>query len=165
MTGKGITFKFVLLILISLITFSSCDRTKSQKEEELAKIQKYLDENPDLNFDLKESGLYYLETEPGAGNLAVTHDTAFFFFEGYYLDGTKFGSNFGTTDTLVYPVNEGWLIPGVDEALTYMREGGKCKIVFPSNLGYGNSGYYMAPYTPLLFNLYLAKLVPGPGAK
>jgi FKBP-type peptidyl-prolyl cis-trans isomerase len=165
MIRKSILSVFVLLIIMSLITLTSCDKTKSREQEELAKIQKYLDDNPALDFELKESGLYYYETEPGTGDVAVQHDTAYFFFQGYFLDGSSFGSNFGTEDTLVYPVAEGYLIPGVDEALTYMREGGKCKIVFPSNLGYGNSGYYMEPYTPLMFNLYLARIVRGPGAK
>jgi FKBP-type peptidyl-prolyl cis-trans isomerase len=167
MNRKNITFGLVLLIFTSMITLSSCDKNLAERleKEELDKIQTYLNNNPDLNFDLKSSGLYYLELQPGQGNVAAAHDTAYFFYEGFYLDGTEFGTNLGTTDTLVYPVGEGLLILGVDEALTYMRVGGRCKIVFPSKLGYGDSGYYMPAYTPLMFNLYLVKLVPGPGKK
>ncbi len=80
-----------------------------------------------------------------------------FFTAGTYLDGTQFDTNIGTTDTLVRPVNEGWLIAGVDEAITYMRVGGKAKVIVPSNLGYFN-------YVPFHFDIYLVRLVPGPGA-
>jgi FKBP-type peptidyl-prolyl cis-trans isomerase len=165
MNRKRISSGLVLLFIFLIFTLASCLKQHDLEKEQLAKIQKYLDDHPDLNFELKESGLYYLETIPGSGPVAATHDTAYLFFSGYFLDGTSFATNSGTTDTLIVPVNEGLLILGVDEAITYMREGGHCKILFPSELGYGNSGYYMTAYTPLIFDLYLAKLVPGPGGK
>jgi FKBP-type peptidyl-prolyl cis-trans isomerase len=85
----------------------------------------------------------------------VTHDTAYFFYTGYYINGVKFGTNVGTTDTIRRPVNEGWLIAGFDEALTYMREGGRAKILCPSRLAFYD-------YEPLLYDIHLARLVPGP---
>jgi FKBP-type peptidyl-prolyl cis-trans isomerase len=159
--SSGLVFMFILLIF----SITSCMKSDDMQKEQLAQIQLYLDNHPDLDFELKNSGLYYLETIPGSGPVAATHDTAYLFFSGYLLDGTSFLSNSGTTDTLISPVNENLLILGIDEAITYMREGGHCKILFPSELGYGNSGYYLNAYTPLIFDLYLAKLVPGPGGK
>ncbi len=145
--------------IAGLIVFISagCDDTKKWEKEEAAEIQAYLDKNPDLNYELKASGLYYLDEVVGTGAQAVTHDTAYMFFTGYFLDGTKFGTNVGTTDTLIRPVNEGWLIKGFDEAITNMKEGGKCKVLLPSSLGYYD-------YTPRLFDMHLVKLVAGPGA-
>lgn len=69
----------------------------------------------------------------------------------------------GITDTLFFPVNEETLISGFDEGITYMNEGGKAMFLIPSFLGYGNSGYYMPSYTPILFDVELVKLKPGPG--
>jgi len=140
-----------LIFIVSV----SCDSTDSYEEVEAAEIMNYLESNTDLSYELKESGLYYLDEVVGTGELPVTHDTAYFFFTGYYIDGVQFGSNFGSTDTLISPVNEGWLIPGFDEALTYMREGGRAKILLPSRLAYND-------YNPLLYDIYLARIVPGP---
>lgn len=140
-----------LIIILS----ASCNSTKKYEEQEAAEIRNYLDTHTDLSYELKASGLYYLDEVEGTGDLAVTHDTAYVFYTGYFLDGVQFGTNVGTTDTLVRPVNEGWLITGFDEALTYMREGGRAKIVLPSKLAYFD-------YEPLYFEIYLARLVPGP---
>ncbi|MCJ7448359.1 MAG: FKBP-type peptidyl-prolyl cis-trans isomerase [Bacteroidales bacterium] len=155
--------KLFAVVGISLILSVSCNRTDKYEKEEAAKIQTYLDNHPALDFQKKASGLYYLEVLTGPGPLAVTHDTAYVWYTGTYLSGTVFGTNVGTTDTLIFLVNEGWLIPGFDEGVTYMREGGKATFLLSSDLGYGNSGYYMAAYTPLLFDVELVKLIPGPG--
>ena len=56
------------------------------------------------------------------------------------------------------------LIAGFDEGITYMKEGGKATFLIPSKLAYGTSGYYTIPgYTPLLYDVQLVKVIPGPG--
>src|SRR4030042_1046115 len=92
------------LIVISLW---GCKKSKTWMEIEAENIEAYLGNHPDLNYTLKESGLYYLDELAGTGELAVAHDTAYIFYTGYLLDGTKFATNVGTTDTLIRPVNEG----------------------------------------------------------
>lgn len=152
-----------LLAIILLIFLVSCDPGKKYEKQEEENILMYLSNNPTLNFAQKPSGLYFLEVLAGKGSVAVAHDTAFIKYTGKFLDGTVFDSNVGTTDTLAVPVYEKWLIPGFDEGITYMKVGGKAKLIVPSNLGYGPSGYYIiAGYTPLLFDLELVRLVPGP---
>ncbi len=148
--------------LITIIVVS-CDVSAKYEREERDKIDNYLASNPDLNFVLKASGLYYLEVETGAGELAATSDTAFVMYTGKYLDGTVFDTNIVSEDTLVFAVNEGWVIPGFDEGVTYMREGGKAIFLVPSILAYGSTGWYPIPgYTPLLFDAELVRLIPGP---
>lgn len=154
-TGRYITIAaFAALIIV--ITYG-CDPSKALDKEEAKEIQNYIDGHSDLHYVLKKSGLYYLDDTVGTGSPAVTHDTAFIFYRGSDLDGTVFDSNIGTTDTLIRPVNEGWFIQGFDEALTYMKVGGKAKVIIPSYLGYYN-------YIPILFDIYLVRLIPGPGA-
>jgi FKBP-type peptidyl-prolyl cis-trans isomerase len=157
MARTGSYISLAALAAVVILLSPGCDPSKQLAKDEAEKIQVYLSENPDLHYELKQSGLYYLDEVVGTGALAVTHDTAFFFYTGYFLDGTKFGTNVGTTDTLIYPVNEGWLIQGFDEAITYMKVGGKCKILMPGSLSYYD-------YTPRLFDINLVKLIPGPGA-
>jgi FKBP-type peptidyl-prolyl cis-trans isomerase len=126
-------------------------------EEEM--IQEVLGNNPTFQFQLKSSGLYYLDLIIGAGTGPVTHDTAFVKYTGRFLDGTVFDSNNDIADTLIFPVNEGFMISGFDEGITYMKEGGKAIFLIPSNLAYGPAGYYTVPgYTPLLYIVDLVKV-------
>jgi FKBP-type peptidyl-prolyl cis-trans isomerase FkpA len=153
----------VMVAVFSLISLPSCDPSKKLEKEEVAMIENYLNSNTNLNFELKSSGLYYLDLVVGDGRQAVTHDTAYMKYTGKFLDGTVFDTNVGDADTLIRPVNEGWLIPGYDEGMTYMKEGGKALFLIPSKLGYGSQGWYAIPgYTPVLFEVEMVKIKPGP---
>jgi len=162
MIRKFASFLFFISTVL-LLTVTSCDPTAKYEREEESRIQDYLKSNLTLAFQKKASGLYYLEVQAGQGRLAVTHDTAYVKYTGKFLDGTVFDTNIGITDTLFFPVNEETLISGFDEGITYMNEGGKAMFLIPSFLGYGNSGYYMPSYTPILFDVELVKLKPGQG--
>lgn len=163
MIKRNILTIFLLLTVVLMISLVSCDPAKKYEKEESAKIQEYLNSNSDLNFVLKPSGLYYLEVVAGSGRIPVKHDTAYVKYTGKFLDETIFDTNVGKTDTLIFPVDEGWLISGFDEGITFMREGGKAKLLVPSKLAYGPSGYYIiVGYTPLLYDIELVHVSPGP---
>ena len=130
---------------------------KYEKEEE-ANIQNYLANHSTLHYEKKASGLYYLDTVVGTGAQVATGDSVFLMFNVYYLNGTKFGTNYGTTDTLKRKAGSGEFIPGFDEAVTYMKAGGKSMSVVPSYLAYGTSGYGLPAYTTLLYDIYLVRL-------
>ena len=153
------------VLLTGLIVFlvSSCDLTKKYEEEEAGKIDKYLNEHPDLDFTLKQSGLYYLDITVGTGEQPVAGDSAFVYYTGYFLDGIEFDGNTDDDEPYGFPVGVGYVIPGFDEGIMLMHEGGTAKLLVPSYLGYGNSGYYMPSYTPLLFDVELDSIVFGSG--
>ncbi len=164
MTGKNYIRVFLLLAAVLFISLSSCDPGKKYEKDERAQIQDYLSKNSNLDFELKPSGLYYLDEQVGTGRTPVAHDTAYMFYTGKFLNGNIFDTNVGTTDTLVVPVDENYMIQGYDEAITYMKEGGKALILIPSSLAYGPTGWYaIGGYTPLLFELYLVRIAKGPG--
>jgi len=122
-------------------------------------IQEFINNNPTFPFQLEPSGLYYLDLIIGTGPAPVTHDTAFVKYAGRFLEGTVFDSDIGRTDTLIFPVNEGYLISGFEEGISYMREGGRALFLIPSKLAYGPEGYYTIPgYTPLLYEVDLVKV-------
>jgi FKBP-type peptidyl-prolyl cis-trans isomerase len=99
----------------------------------------------------------------GTGPAPVTHDTAYVIYTGSFLDGTVFDSNVGKAN-LIFPVDEGVLIQGFDEGVLYMKQGGKAQFLIPSSLGYGTQGYYsIGGYTPLLYDVELVLVKPGPG--
>jgi FKBP-type peptidyl-prolyl cis-trans isomerase FkpA len=154
------------LLVASVLTISlnSCNPAREYEKDEEAAIQNYLSQNGSLNFDLKPSGLYYSETQEGTGITPVAHDTAYVMYTAQFLNGSVFDTNVGSTDTLVFPVSENYMIKGFDEGITYMKAGGKALFLIPSSLAYGAMGYYnIGGYTPLLFDIYLARVVKGPG--
>lgn len=156
---KGFLFTGLIMILLS-----SCDLTKKYEKEEREKIQDFLSQHPELTFELKTSGLYYMDVTAGSGTKPVLSDTVYVFYTGYYLDGSKFTTNVGD-DAYAFPAGEGYVVPGFDEGVMLMSEGGSSKMLIPSYIGYGNSGYYMPAYTPLFFEVELDSIVPGPGKK
>jgi len=161
--NKAIPLLFAAIIMISL---GSCDPSKKLEKEESAIILAYLGSNSNMNFVKKPSGLYYLEVVAGSGRVPVAHDTAYVFYTGKLLDGTIFDTNVGTTDTLIFPMEEGWLnLTGIDEGVTYMKGGGKAIFLIPSKLAYGAYGAYpyIQGYTPLLFDVELVRVKAGPG--
>jgi peptidylprolyl isomerase len=159
---KRISKSLIPLLLVLLMVFlaAGCNPSKTYEEEQKEKIRNFLDSHPELSFELKPSGLYYFEEITGTGDLAETHDTAYLFYTGYLTDGYKFDTNIEANgdliDTLIRPVNEGWFIKGFDEAITYMRVGGKSVVLMPSNLAYYD-------YTPLVFEIRLVRLVKSGG--
>jgi FKBP-type peptidyl-prolyl cis-trans isomerase FkpA len=162
MSKKIFNLIFAASAVFLIISASSCNPSQKYEEDEQNAITTYLGENPTLIYELKPSGLYYLQVLEGTGSLPVKSDTAYVIYTGMFLNGIKFDTNVGK-DTLVFPVAEGWMISGFDEAITYMKKGGKASVVVPSKLGYGPSGYYMiGGYTPLLYEIELARIVKGP---
>ena len=159
---KGLT-SLLLLAAVLILSLVSCEPGKKYEKAEEAEIQDYLSNNPTLAFELKPSGLYYLPVQVGTGIKPVKSDTAWVKYTGKFLDGTVFDTNVGKSDTLMVPVDEGWLIPGFDEGITLMNKGGKAMLLIPSSLAYGPTGYYIiSPYTPLLFDLELVRVKKGP---
>jgi peptidylprolyl isomerase len=147
-----------------MISLVSCDPGKKYEKEEKSLIDDYLNSNSSLNFVLQPSGLYYLEVLAGSGRMPVLHDTVNVKYTGKFLNGTVFDTNVGKTDSLVFPVAEGWVIAGFDEGITLMKEGGKATFLVPSKLAYGPSGFYLINgYTPLLYDVELVRVTPGPG--
>ena len=158
----SIKYYFILSVFIALISLVSCDlslKTDDLEAKEKLDISNFISNNDTIDFEKKSSGLYYYDLIIGTGSQVETHDTAYVFYAIQYLTTQVFETNFGTTDTLKFLVNEGKTLPGFDEGITYMKEGGKSLIVAPSNLAFGTQGnYYVAPFTPFLFQIYLVKL-------
>ena len=157
-------YQSILLFLATglLVSLVSCDPARKYEKAESSSIQSYLTANATENFTKEPSGLYYLEVLTGTGRTPVAHDTAYVIYTGKFLNGNVFATNVGGT-TLFFPVDEGYMIAGFDEGITYMKEGGKSTFLIPSSLGYGTQGYYtIAGYTPLLYDVELVKVVPGP---
>jgi FKBP-type peptidyl-prolyl cis-trans isomerase len=151
----------LLLILLA----AGCMSDRAWEKNELQQISDYLKTIPESAYVLKASGLYYFELHIGTGLSPVDNDTAYFKYKGTFLNGVAFDSVSTVKDPYEYVVGSEFIVSGVDEGIKYMKEGGKARLLTPSKLAYGREGIHlMIPgYTPLLWEIELVKVKPGPG--
>jgi FKBP-type peptidyl-prolyl cis-trans isomerase FkpA len=156
-------FQPILMLLAAglILSLVSCDPSRKYEKQEKDSINNYLSDNFNKDFELKPSGLYYLEEVAGTGETPVAGDTVYVQYKGSFLDGTVFDTNVGKAD-FSFPLGVGYAIYGFDEGISYMKTGGKSTFLIPSKLGYGASGnYYISGYTPLLFEVTLTGFRKG----
>lgn len=90
--------------------------------------------------------------EVGAGDIITVHYT------GKLEDGTVFETSVGG-DPVDVPIGLGYVIPGWDQGLIGMKEGGKRLLVIPPALAYGAEGRgTIPPNTTLVFEIELVRV-------
>lgn len=100
------------------------------------------------------SGLYYLDTVVGSGEMTAAGDSATVAYTGWLSNGTRFDSG-----TFGFIVGAGRVIPGFDEGVAGMRVGGKRKLVIPPELGYGKQQWGTIPAnSTLIFDVDVTQL-------
>jgi FKBP-type peptidyl-prolyl cis-trans isomerase FkpA len=161
-TNSRIIISILAVVMIFFI-YSCMPKEEEYEKQEAESIKNYLDLHPDQNFELKESGLYYLETKTGSGLPVMIHDTAYVYFTLKFLNGEQIATNESTNDTLIFPALENYVLSGLDEAISYMKAGGESLLLIPSKLAYGKTGdqYSIRGYTPLLLNTRLVRVKQG----
>ena len=123
-------------------------------DEEIELLEQYLLDN-NITTEPKESGLYYIETEAGTGLQPQQGDSVFVHYTGKLIDGTVFDTSVGDSP-FSFTLGTGHVIPGWDEGIAYMNEGGKATLIIPSKLGYGSTGSgSIPPYSILIFDVEL----------
>ncbi len=107
-----------------------------QMEEDIAIIEEYLEEN-NIDAETTESGLRYIITEEGSGQVPAPGDSVYVHYRGTLLDGTPFDASYDRGEPFAFPLGQGWVIPGWDEGIALLQEGGKATLYIPSPLAYG----------------------------
>ncbi len=113
-----------------------------QREKELAAMEAVVKQIKSQWPDAitTESGLQYVVKEEGAGETPKVGDMVKVHYTGKLLDGTKFDSSVDRGTPIDFPVGQGRVIKGWDEALLTMKKGEKRVLIIPANLGYGPNG-------------------------
>ena len=112
------------------------DKEKAAREEAVNFIKKQWP-----NAITTPSGLQYVVVQEGTGDeTPVKGKTVKAHYTGKLLDGTKFDSSYDRGQPIDFPVGEGRVIKGWDEAFLSMKRGEKRVLIIPSDLGYGPSG-------------------------
>jgi FKBP-type peptidyl-prolyl cis-trans isomerase len=108
-----------------------------------------------------KSGLAYKDLKIGTGKEAKKGDTVTVHYTGLLENGKKFDSSRDRNKPFPFELGAGEVIPGWDEGVAGMKEGGKRKLIIPPELGYGERGAgkgLIPPNAVLLFEIELLKV-------
>ena len=115
----------------------------------------------------QNSGLIVQDELVGTGASAQAGDTVMIDYTGKLQDGTVFDTSIGKTP-FSFIVGAGNVIPGMDQGIVGMKEGGKRLLIIPASLGYGSKANGPIPAnSTLVFEVTLLKVTPAsatPGA-
>ncbi len=102
-----------------------------QNRLDSATIAEFLEEN-NIDAEATESGLRYQITQKGRGVQPAAGDSVVVNYQGTLLDGTEFDAG-----TYGFILGQQQVIPGWDEGIGLLNEGGKAMLYVPSPLAYG----------------------------
>ena len=106
------------------------------------------------------------DLEEGDGAEAQVGDQLSVQYVGVLFDGgTEFDSNFDTGQPFEFALGGGQVIPGWDEGLVGMKEGGRRQLTIPPDLAYGAQGQPpdIPPDSTLVFVIDLESVTPAAG--
>ncbi len=86
------------------------------------------------------SGLKYIIHNEGNGSMPKQGNTVVVHYYGILTNGATFDHSYKTGQTFSFPLGQGRVIPGWDEALALFKEGTKATIFVPYQLAYGEAG-------------------------
>lgn len=112
------------------------ENTKRLQDEPL-RIAKYIKEH-NIESEPTNSGMYYIETFKGTGNSVENGDMVTVNYSIYNIDDLLIESSFQYGQPIRFIYGSGEMLLGIEEAVSYMKVGGKARIILPSYLGFGN---------------------------
>lgn len=86
------------------------------------------------------SGLKYLIYEQGDGPKAEPGMLVTVDYYGVLVEGTMFDNSYERGQAITFPLGQGRVIPGWDEGIALLNQGGKAALFIPADLGYGKAG-------------------------
>lgn len=106
----------------------------------------------------------YIETQAGTGNQAAPGDRVAVHYTGTLEDGTVFDSSYERGQPIEFVLGQGMVIPGWEQGIAMMREGGQATLVIPPELAYGAQGSppTIPPNATLNFDVELVEIVVDP---
>jgi FKBP-type peptidyl-prolyl cis-trans isomerase FklB len=177
-------FLIFSLAIFSILSFNSCEKEIDERlDDELIRLKAYIRvlkrNNPTLQIDSTKSGLYYIIESQGTGNIPVKDNYLLFDYTEQNLDEEVFKSSLKSISELhdsysikvhyapkfiKYKDEMNPLLAGVAEGFSLLKEGGKIRLIMPSNLAYGSSisshiGKTLNPFTSLIVDIDFKRLV------
>ncbi|MEZ4598522.1 MAG: FKBP-type peptidyl-prolyl cis-trans isomerase [Syntrophotaleaceae bacterium] len=104
------------------------------------------------------SGLHYQVLRQGEGEGPGPSDRVKVHYRGLFTDGREFDSSYARNQPVTFPVSG--VIPGWQEALLNMKQGGHWRIFLPPELAYGEqgAGSTIGPNEVLVYEIELLEI-------
>ncbi len=146
-------------MLVMIAGGNGCMKDESCKEKtvesEESSMQNYATLNG-MTTVRHSSGLYYEVINPGSGGYPLLTSTVKAKYVGKLLDGTIFDQT--TTNPVTFQLAT--TIPGWQLGVPLIQKGGIIKLIIPSTLAYGCTGYNtIPPYSILYFQVELVDIL------
>lgn len=129
-----------------------------QEKQQLAKVIEDLkSQNAGKELVVSKTGLQYIVTAAGQGGKPAKGTPVKAHYTGKLVNGTVFDSSVSRGQPISFPVGQGMVIPGWDEALIDMQKGEKRILIIPPGLAYGDrgAGGVIPPGATLIFEVEL----------
>lgn len=109
---------------------------------------------PDLKQLIKE------DVRIGNGAVAKPGKSVTVHYRGMLVDGSQFDASYDRGQPFTFSLGAGGVIRGWDQGVAGMKEGGKRRLLIPSDLGYGPQGSppKIPPNAVLVFEIELIKV-------
>ena len=145
--------------------FSKIEAEQKAAAAEAGKVakemgEKFLAENAKKEgITVTASGLQYEVLTEGTGAQPKATDTVRCHYEGRLLDGTVFDSSYKRNEPADFGLQQ--VIAGWTEGVQLMKEGSKFRFYIPYMLAYGEggAGAMIPPYSALIFDVELIKIL------
>ena len=109
--------------------------------------------------DNKSAKLKVIKTEEGDGVQPAQGQTVVVHYTGTLQDGTKFDSSRDRGTPFEFPLGQGRVIKGWDQAFATMKVGDRATITVPPELGYGSRNMgKIPPNSTLIFDVELLEV-------
>lgn len=135
---------------------SGVDKRRQEKEKEAIEATAKQIQQKWPNAHTTPSGLKYIVTQEGSGASPKAGTMIKAHYNGKLLSGQEFDSSYKRGNPIEFPVGQGRVIKGWDEALLAMKKGEKRILIIPPDLAYGPSGRGpIPPNATLVFDVEL----------
>lgn len=128
------------------------------EEEEIKALEHYLKIASIRNKPLP-SGIYYIEKIKGTGKQPSDNSSVSIHYLATFINGEPFDNTYERNMPFEFQIGSGLVIPGLEEGVKMMKEGGEAILIIPSKLAYGGEQYKLIPpYSTLIFEVTLLKV-------
>ena len=162
--------------LLEVMSKAEVDALKEQQREQQRMFIEHLKNSEDsllTNYLVENkikakptgSGLYIIHKEVGKGPKAEAGKMVSVHYEGRLLFNNEvFDSSIQRDKPIDFVLGQGRVIPGWEEGIAAMKEGGKATLIIPSKLAYDSIGAFpvIPPYSSLIFDVELLSVKDAP---
>ncbi len=109
----------------------------------------------------RKGGIYFLPLEAGKGDSLKDGNLVSIAYKGYFINGRIFDSVSPESPLQFRLGDKDQTVAGLEIAIKMMREGGKAKIIIPSQLAFGEKGSLtgiVPPYSTLVYEVKIVSV-------